>query len=158
MINKVILAIDLGTTLGWAVLDETGNIASGFEQLKHKGKNSVGVRYMLFGQWLKLTHDRVYFDKVYYEEVRRHLGTTASHVYGGFLGVLSAFCESESIMYAGVPVGTIKKTVTGKGNADKHRVISAVNMLGHAVTDHNEADAIAILYSTEPKKIKFNGD
>ena len=46
----------------------------------------------------------------------------------------------------GVPVGTIKRHATGKGNASKDEMIAAMRALGHAVTDDNEADALAILH------------
>ena len=46
----------------------------------------------------------------------------------------------------GVPVGTIKRHVTGKGNADKQAVIDAVRKLGFAPADDNEADALALLH------------
>ena len=47
--------------------------------------------------------------------------------------------------YQGVPVGTIKRFITGKGNADKQAVIAAVKERGFSPADDNEADAIAIL-------------
>ena len=51
-----------------------------------------------------------------------------------------------NIAYQGVPVGTIKKHATGKGNAGKGEVIAAMRLLGHPVTDDNEADALALLH------------
>ena len=45
----------------------------------------------------------------------------------------------------GVPVGTIKRFIAGKGNADKAAVIAAVRQRGFYPADDNEADAIAIL-------------
>jgi Holliday junction resolvasome RuvABC endonuclease subunit len=45
-----------------------------------------------------------------------------------------------------VPVGTIKRYVTGKGNADKQAVIAAVKALGFSPADDNEADALALLH------------
>ena len=42
-------------------------------------------------------------------------------------------------------MGTIKKHATGKGNAGKAEVISAMRAKGHPVTDDNEADALALL-------------
>ena len=49
------------------------------------------------------------------------------------------------LAYQGVPVGTIKRFATGKGNADKAAVIAALRERGFSPTDDNEADAIAIL-------------
>jgi hypothetical protein len=58
---------------------------------------------------------------------------------------LTAWSEQRGIPYQGVPVGTIKRHVTGKGNADKAVVIVAVRARGFTPADDNEADAIAIL-------------
>jgi len=49
------------------------------------------------------------------------------------------------VPYQGVPVGTIKRFIAGKGNADKAAVIAAVRGRGFQPADDNEADAIAIL-------------
>jgi Holliday junction resolvasome RuvABC endonuclease subunit len=66
-------------------------------------------------------------------------------VHGGFLAHLSAWAEANKIPYRGIPVATIKRHVTGKGNADKGAVIAAVRALGFDPTDDNEADALALL-------------
>ena len=47
--------------------------------------------------------------------------------------------------YQGVPVGTIKKHASGKGNAPKQAMIDAARQRGFNPADDNEADAIAIL-------------
>ena len=77
--------------------------------------------------------------------MRRHVGVDAAHAYGGFLATLTAWCEHHQIPYQGVPVGTIKKHATGKGNASKEDVIAAVQARGHDPVDDNEADALALL-------------
>ena len=99
-----------------------------------------------FRKWLnQLGESDVILQAVYFEEVRRHAGTDAAHIYGGFLACLSAWCEEHAIAYQGVPVGTIKRHATGKGNADKAAVIAALRERGFSPTDDNEADALAIL-------------
>jgi len=49
------------------------------------------------------------------------------------------------VPYEGIPVGTIKRHVAGKGNASKDEVIAAVRALGFEPEDDNEADALALL-------------
>ena len=49
------------------------------------------------------------------------------------------------VPYQGVPVGTIKRFATGKGNAGKEAVIAAMRARGFAPADDNEADALALL-------------
>jgi Holliday junction resolvasome RuvABC endonuclease subunit len=85
------------------------------------------------------------FGVIVFEEVRAHAGTLAAQVYGGFLAHLTAWCERNAVPYLGVPVATIKRHVTGKGNASKDDVIKAVRARGYAPKDDNEADALAIL-------------
>jgi crossover junction endodeoxyribonuclease RuvC len=54
---------------------------------------------------------------------RRHMSTDAAHVHGGLLAVMQAECEARQLPYAGIPVGTIKKAATGKGNAGKGEMV-----------------------------------
>ena len=104
------------------------------------------MRYLRFTDWLVETAMLSGgINRLVYEEVHRHAGTDASHVYGGFLGTLTAWCEEHEVPYQGIPVGTIKRFITGKGNADKQAVIEAIRARGYHPSDDNEADAIAIL-------------
>lgn len=143
--NTTILALDLGTQTGWALRQPTG-ITSGSECFKPHRFEGGGMRFLRFKHWLtELKQCADAIDALYFEEVRRHASTDAAHAYGGFLATLTAWCEHHRIPYQGVPVGTIKKHVTGKGNADKAAVMSAVVACGHTPADDNEADAIALL-------------
>ncbi|ENN94011.1 crossover junction endodeoxyribonuclease RuvC [Bartonella vinsonii] len=142
-----ILCLDLGTKMGWAIHGVDGHIFSGTVNFQSRRFEGGGMRYLRFKQWLtemKATAGDI--DAVYFEEVRRHVGTDAAHVYGGFLGHLTAWCEHHQIPYEGIPVGTIKKATTGKGNASKEEIIQAMRAKGHKPKDDNEADALAILY------------
>ena len=62
------------------------------------------------------------------------------------MATLTSWCEHHKIPYQGVPVGTIKKHATGKGNAGKQDMVEAMQAKGHPITDDNEADALAILH------------
>ena len=85
-------------------------------------------------------------DVLYFEEVRRHAGTTAAHVYGGLMSHLIVWCDENNVPYQSVPVGAIKKHATGKGNANKQMMIDSAIARGHDVIDDNEADAVALMY------------
>ena len=66
--------------------------------------------------------------------------------YGGWLAILEVWCEQNSVAYQGVPVGTIKRHATGKGNAPKEAMMAPpAKARGFSPADDNEADAIAIL-------------
>ncbi len=144
--NTTILALDLGTTTGWALRSRDSHITSGSESFKPGRFEGGGMRFLRFKRWLtevKQCADRI--DAVYFEEVRRHAGVDAAHAYGGFLAHLTAWCEHHQIPYQGVPVGTIKKHATGKGNASKAEMIAAARACGFNPQDDNEADALALL-------------
>ena len=141
-----VLALDLGTITGWALSDESGAIISGTMSFRPDRFSGGGMRFLRFKRWLtEIKNTAGGIDAIYLEEVRRHAGTSAGQIYGGWLAILSAWCEHHSIPYQGVPVGTIKRHVTGKGNAPKQEVIAAVCARGFAPADDNEADAIALL-------------
>lgn len=141
-----ILALDLGTNTGWVVRGAKGASVHGVWNLKGGRHEGGGMRGLRFRGHLEEVHRLTPLKAVFYEEVRRHAGTDAAHVYGGLLMILQAFCEENGIPYEGVPVQTIKKHVTGKGNASKDQVIAAVQKFGFdAVVDENEADAIALM-------------
>jgi len=141
------LALDLGTTTGWAVGKTTSkqHCKSGIGNFKPTRYQSHGQRYIEFKKLLNNLHSNWGFSHCFYEEVRKHIGTDAAHVYGGFVATLQAWCIENNIEYSGTPVGTIKKHITGKGNAGKDDVIMAVKKnLNLFPQDHNEADAIAL--------------
>ena len=143
---RTILALDLGTTTGWALRTSRGVILSGTRGFRPHRFEGGGMRYLRFTSWLDTVREHAgRLDAVYFEEVRRHVGTDAGHVYGGFLASLTAWCETHEIPYEGAPVGTWKRCVCGKGNAGKEVVIAAVEARGFKPADENEADAIAIL-------------
>ena len=124
----------------------TAQIVSGTVSFKPSRYDGGGIRYLRFRGWLEgIAADGGRIGAIHFEEVRAHAGTDAAHVYGGLLATLTAWCEQHGIAYQGVPVGTIKRFIAGKGNADKAAVIAAVRARGFNPTDDNEADALAIL-------------
>lgn len=146
--NKpVLLCLDLGTTTGWALSNANGHILHGTLDLHTDRFCGGGMRYLRFVQALNDIHTVVErIDAIYFEEVRRHLSTNAAQVYGGFLATLSAWAEQYGIAYQGVPVGTIKKFIAGKGNASKAAVMEAVRTGGQVPEEDNAADALALLH------------
>lgn len=140
-----ILALDLGTTTGWAMRAPSGLITSGTASFKPGRFDGGGMRYLRFSRWL----DEMGVGGlagIWFEEVRRHAATDAAHVYGGLMATLTAWAELRGIPYEGVPVGTIKRHATGKGNANKEAMIAAARARGFDPADDNEADALALLH------------
>ena len=144
--TRTLLALDLGTTTGWALRTPDRRIVSGNQCFKPQRFEGGGMRFLRFVRWLdELQALSGGLQHLAFEEVRRHASTDAAHCYGGFLGLLSAWCERHAIPYQGVPAGTIKRHATGKGNANKDAMLAAVRGWGYTPIDDNEADALALL-------------
>lgn len=146
------LALDLATTTGWAValLNQHGKvqIQSGTQSFAINARiEGAGMRYLRFSRWLDEMHKMLNIERLAFEEVKqRAQSVAAGHMYGGFMATLTAWCESNKVPYEGIPVGTIKKHATGKGNAGKEEVRKAMTAKGHLPRDDNEADALALLH------------
>lgn len=146
------LALDLGTTTGFAWSAAKGALVSGTWDFKPKKYEGAGMRYLKFKQALDRLHARLPIEVIWFEAVRRHAGTDAAHVYGGLMGHLESWCEAQEpkVPYEGVPVGTIKKSWTGNGAAKKDAMIAEAVRRGFEPDDDNEADAIALLACQYP--------
>jgi Holliday junction resolvasome RuvABC endonuclease subunit len=145
----IYIGIDPATACGYAVLQADGKrIASGTWQLKRKHE-SAGMRYIRLQKKLSDLLDTLTVEAgdivLGYEQVARHNGTAAAHIYGGLVATLQVWCESVGIEYTAIPVGQIKRTATGKGNANKQMMIDAAeaNWSLDGIDD-NEADALWI--------------
>jgi Holliday junction resolvasome RuvABC endonuclease subunit len=139
-----VLAIDLGSQTGFAILKD-GEILSGVKKLRHN-RHASGVRALDFYRWLAQMIREHGINQVYFERVYAHSGTEAAHLYGYFMHTLSSVCEEMQIKCTGFPVTTIKKFMTGKGNATKEEMIEAARLRGFDPQTHDEADALAILF------------
>jgi hypothetical protein len=142
-----ILALDLATTTGWALRSADGQILSGTVSFRPSRYDGGGMRYLRFTNWLtELGRLSGPITAIYYEEVRRHAGTDAAHIYGGLMATLSSWAELRGVPYQGVPVGTWKRSTCGKGNAKKEDVVEAMRARGFNPSGADEADALAILH------------
>lgn len=162
----MILGIDPGTFCGWGVISPSGaRVASGCWNLSVGRHEGGGMRFLRLRGHLAEVLDVMRkagtpVVAIGYEEVRRHAGTDAAHIYGGVLATLQALCEERTLPYRGVPVGTVKKAATGKGNADKPMMVRAANerfglellvrtvdkkgVLTDVTDDDDEADALFV--------------
>jgi crossover junction endodeoxyribonuclease RuvC len=140
-----LLALDLGTRTGWALL-ENGRVESGVETFDVKRGESPGMRYLNFNRWLEaivsVGHQP---DLIVYEQSHQR-GGAATEVAAGFATRVQEFCARLAIEHAAVHTATLKKWTTGKGNADKAAMLAAVaRRWGRRVDTDDEADAIALL-------------
>ncbi|WP_339045287.1 Holliday junction resolvase [Candidatus Mesenet endosymbiont of Agriotes lineatus] len=134
-----ILTLDLGQQTGWAIL-EGGVIESGSKSFHVSRFSGGGMQFLNFSNWLNSLKQKFSnISVVYFEEVRRHLGTDAAHIYGGFLAHLTAWCELCLIK-------VLLQKAFYHSNASKSAVIAAIKNKGFTPSDDNEADSLALLF------------
>lgn len=152
-----ILFLDLGVRTGWAYKGDGDVVKSGVEYFPLPFHSDIysraGTRFFKFHKWLQKILDELGdVDHVVYELVQGHRGAHASNAYGGFMAILTMECHGRSIVYQALPAKTLKKRMTGRGDANKQHMMEAVRMHGYDFNDDNEADALALLIVTCYKK------
>jgi len=144
--RQAVLALDLGTTTGWAARTSTGAIRFGSVAFKRKRDASPGAMYLDFVLWLDALRIALEpLGRIVYEAVYAHKGTLAAHRYGAFEGHLQCWCARHRLRLESFAVGQIKRHATGAGNAGKEAVFAAMQARGFAPEDDNAADALALL-------------
>lgn len=149
MSNHTTLALDLGTSCGWAKSIEDTIAKSGVIDLKIKDAHP-GIRFMRFKNWL--VEHGADANHIVYERVPRFASADAARVHCGLLAVVQMYCVSKRIRMTSIMPKVIKKEFTGNGNADKVMMCRVNHKLGwkggHPDTDvdHDESDARAILW------------
>lgn len=147
---SIVLALDIGTSCGWAVQRPSGRVESGRVVLTAGGRQ--GVRLHAFRLWLSDLHSRLgMIDTIVWEHAHQQQGR-ANEVHHNLVGVLLDFCERNRITdYHRVEVGTLKAFAigdhrkAGADRADKDDMMSAARALGFQVSSHDEADAVHLL-------------
>lgn len=146
------LALDLGTKLGWALLRADGRVESGRVDFTPRRAEGEGMRFLKFRAWLHEIKRRIEaageaLVMVRYEVVNFIMEgqAYAAHVWGALWGHLLAWCEYHGIAYRGFQPATIKKAATGSGRASKPEVAAAMRQRGYPSATSDEADALALL-------------
>lgn len=144
---KAIVALDLGSKTGFAVRNAAGFLHSGTFDARGKPKDPPGVRWSNFRRFLvDLKQANPDLVEIHYEQVHRHIGTDAAHVYGALQALVELFAFNHQIALKPIGVGTWKKRFTGNGAAKKDEVIAVCRQIGLKPASTDEADALAILH------------
>ncbi|QTP32593.1 hypothetical protein B7759_01166 [Burkholderia glumae] len=148
-----LLSLDLGTKCGWA-LSKGGVLTYGTRNFSAKRTDGPGQRWLKFRAMLG-NHfaaageiHAIYYEHVMAHGTKENPNTIAAHVYGGFLAHLEAWCDVQRVRLVAVPVGTVKKAWTGRGNANKAAMIDEAKRRGFRVgaDEDDTADALAIMH------------
>lgn len=136
-----ILAIDPATNCGWAISTQlygTWNLA--------KKSDSWGMRLVRLRAKLKEICDAEKPTILVYE---RPMGRFAASTSTGYriVGVLESFCVDNNIEISAYSPGEVKKFATGKGSANKQKMIEYARIkYGYAGKSDDEADALHLLH------------
>ncbi len=96
---------------------------------------------------LKELHANIGFDVLVFEAARHAApGMQGALVVQAELqGQIKRFCVENNVEYRGYSPKEIKKHATGKGNANKEKMVAAARAKGWTFGDDNEADALWLL-------------
>ena len=129
-----IIALDIGSNMG-CYIEATSRVQTiKFDKEK---------RFLGFYQYLTSTYKDTKFHTIAYEDAKFQPGNAAP-VFHGFVSILKFFALQNDMKVVPITVKTIKKHITGNGNADKDQMMVHINKRGYEFIDHNSADAIAV--------------
>ena len=138
-----ILGIDASSKTGWCLMLDGKVLESGVKEFKTERGESNGIRFLKFRKWLDSMLD--FEPNLIAYERAHHRGGAATELCVGFVTRIQEIAAERDIEYMGIHSATIKKEITGKGNADKDAVKKAVmKKFRIKPIDDNHADAIAI--------------
>lgn len=140
------LALDLASTTGWASVS-SGVLTSGVRTFSTSKRAHPGLRFLMFGRWIREMIDQEKPDLIFYEEVVRQPYTAAAQLFGAWKAMLAATACQRETPVIGLNIKQIKKFATHNGNANKDMMLdSAKKRWPDAdIFDHNEADALWVL-------------
>lgn len=141
-----VLALDLGTKMGWALRKPDGGIIYGPADWTPEGHHAPGFRFLRFRHWLTETKNAAgTLDRIWFEDITFVKTAYQMRTFGAFWGVLTSWAIAHGVDCDGINPSTIKKGITGNGKAKKAQVIAAVRAHGFRPENDDVADAIALL-------------
>jgi Holliday junction resolvasome RuvABC endonuclease subunit len=114
-----ILAIDPGTSCGFALGDESAVLASGFWNLAPARGDSPGIRYLKLRARLNELGQAYPGIALLAHEQQHHRGGAATAIGAGIVATLQAWAAEQRVEITAVHSATLKKFATGSGRADK---------------------------------------
>lgn len=162
---KTILALDLGTTTGWAYRSRSGAITAGSwllasdKAIKRAAKARMDRRLddripalhgRLIGVWRDHFHENGVeepIDFLVFEDVQFSSYTQQTQLWASFRAVVWLFCKHHNVTIDCCPVKTLKKFATGSGIANKDFMVQEAEKFfpDIPIVDDNCADALHLL-------------
>jgi len=149
----IVVALDMGKKTGWAIQDAKGRVSSGEKVFTVALGESNGMLWLRYRGWLRELLDLSGVKPLtgpsgmLAVELPHHRGGPATRVALGFLAVSQEEAESNGLAFSTVHSATLKKFVTGRGNASKTEVMDVVRARYKHFKNggDNEADALGVL-------------
>jgi Holliday junction resolvasome RuvABC endonuclease subunit len=152
--NTKLLALDLATQTGWALL-ANGVLSSGtvsfkrYAGCKSKVADHVGQSYLNFQRWLRDTITADKPDTIAFEEPMGHMKSAkATNVLHGFRALVMLNAAHYQITVRGYPQTAVKKFATDRGNARKPEMLAWARdaFPEQDLQSEDQADALAVLH------------
>ncbi len=165
-----LLAIDIGTSCGWAFSDGlivqagTWHLISDKERKQQKAarmNRRCDIRIPRLWREIDRVHESTPLNWIFFEDVQFVRSSMQAHLWAGLRSVLWLYAEQHGIQIECLPVGTLKAYGSGHGGADKDAMARAaatrypdlveirnkklVLRLTGAELDDNAIDAIHLL-------------
>ena len=143
---KTIVALDLGSVTGFAVKSKHG-ISHGTMNFKVKGKFHDSGYKKLY-DWLCVMPKDLPWHELEVVVEKPHAGRFfgAVRILFGLLAIVHLFSDEHGVKLTEVSPTSIKKFWTGKGTSSKEEMVAETQKKFPNVKDHNQSDAIALLY------------
>lgn len=143
------ISLDLGRHLGYCIRFDNGTYKTGCKDLAMpSGKGDKYAYYINLNKFLLKCHHTELITKIYIELVTFSTNTYATQAHGAYKAEVGTFARTRMIPVKEIPVSTVKKKLTGRGNASKAGMIHyAEKWLGISIFDDNEADAVGVMYA-----------
>lgn len=170
-----ILAIDLGTTTGWAIREGNGKLAAGSQllaterqlaaQRKIRGDRRGDMRILALWEFLEDMDETEPFDTIVFEDVQFVRSTAQAHLWASFRTTIWLYAHLHSLTVECLATGKLKIFATGCGSATKEMMAAwlvkkhpeiarfydgATRIVGNdAILDDNAVDATHLLLWAE---------
>lgn len=144
-----ILAVDLGTALGWAVLINGSLVELGTKNLKNKTTEKLLDPERRLRQYQFLLTKIILYKITHIAVELVNPGTMKGNrqrtLYYGALGVIELMAARENLPLIYVPVQQVKLQMTGRGNASKDMMLRAAERRSSIKVDGPDAaDAFGV--------------
>lgn len=160
-----ILALDLGTKLGWALHCSYAGLSVGTvtlaspkdlkEAKKFRLDRRLDIRVQNFAGWLEAQP----VDQIVFEDVRFCVSQAQAHYWASLRGVVWSYAARRGTIIDCLDTGKLKKFTTGSGAADKQAMLIAASDLWpelvQSTWDDNAIDAFCLLQWARHKQLSL---